>query len=286
MVAVDAVVDAVDAARNAPAPPPGIFGFDPDSLEGRSPERIARLLPLARLLCRRYFRLRAEGLEHLAGVGPALFVGNHSNGVAGPEIPCTLLSLWETRGPEAPVYALAHDFAMRQFTPFGRLIQPFGGIRAAPENARRVLSSGGQLLVYPGGDLEAYRHYRRRDEIIFGPRTGFVRLAQEAGAPIVPVVAHGAHRSALIFTEGEEIARTLGLKRWARLERFPLALALPWGLAAGPWIPYLPLPFPVRLRFLPPVHVLPGEDPAEARERLRARMQAALDDMARDAEDL
>jgi hypothetical protein len=46
-------------------------------------------------------------------------------------------------------------------------------------------------------------------------------------------------------------------------------------------VPYLPLPFPVRLRVLPPVQISPAEDPAAARERVRALMQDALDDLAR-----
>jgi 1-acyl-sn-glycerol-3-phosphate acyltransferase len=263
--------------RRAPA-----SSFDPDRLDVRSPELIAAVLPHARLLSQRYFRLRVEGIEHV-GDDPVLYVGNHNNGLAGPDIACTLVSLWDRRGPVAPLYALAHDFAMRQLTPFGAVLQRFGGLRASPENGRRVLGAGGQLLVYPGGDLEAYRHSRRRDEIVLGERTGFIRLAQETGVPIQPVVAQGAHRSVYIFSEGEGIARRIGLKRWARLERFPLALSLPWGFVAGPWLPYLPLPFPIRLRFLPPIRVPPGDDPAAARERVRARMQEALDEMARTA---
>ncbi|MDB4931887.1 MAG: putative acyltransferase [Myxococcaceae bacterium] len=250
-----------------------------DPLGARAPEVIAAVMPLARVLCRRYFRLRVEGLDRLPA-GPALLVGNHNNGLAGPDIACTLSTLWDARGPDAPLYALAHDFAMRHVAVFGAVIARFGALAATRANARRALDAGAQVLVYPGGDLEAYRHFRRRDEVILGPRTGFVTLAQEAGVPIVPVVAQGAHRSAIVFHEGEAIARRLGLKRWARLERFPLALALPWGLAAGPWLPWLPLPFPIRLRFLAPLRVAPDDDPAEVRERVRGAMQSALDDMA------
>jgi hypothetical protein len=98
----------------------------------------------------------------------------------------------------------------------------------------------------------------------------------------VPIVAHGAHRSAYIFSEGERIARVLRLKRWARLERFPLAVALPWGLAIGPWIPYLPLPFRIRLRALSPISPRLGEAPESVRERVRGAMQEALEEMATD----
>lgn len=275
---------------NGPAPPqssqpemqPILPPFDPGLLEGRDPELIASLLPHARTLCQRYFGLRVEGAEHIAG-RPALYVGNHNNGLVGPESLCTLSTLWHARGAFAPVYALAHDFVMRQLTPFGGVLRRFGAVRASQENGRRLLDAGAQLLVYPGGDLEAYRHSRRRDEIVLGPRTGFVRLAQRTAVPIVPVVAQGAHRSALIVTEGAGFARRIRLKSWARLERFPIALCLPWGVALGPWLPYLPLPFPIKLRFLPAVHVGPGDDVTEVREHLRATMQAALDDMARSA---
>lgn len=236
------------------------------------------LLPVLEGVCRRYFRLERDGLEHLPAT-PALLVGNHNGGIAGPDLACTLSTLWRARGPEAPLYALAHDFAMRQFTPLGRLLQRVGAVRACPENALRVLAAGGQALVYPGGDLEAYRHSRDRDRIVLGERTGFVRVAQAARVPIVPIVAHGAHRSAWIFSDGAAIAKAIGLPRWGRLERFPLALALPWGIGLGPWLPYLPLPFRIRLRVLAPITAAADDDPAEVREEVRSRMQTALDDL-------
>lgn len=250
--------------------------FDPNRLDARDPALIAAVLPWVRRFNRHYVRLRVEGFDRLPS-GPALYVANHNGGIAGPDVLCTMASLIEARGPEAPLYALAHDFAMEHVPPFGALVQRFGALRATPENALRALRSGAQVLVYPGGDIDAYRLTRRRDEIVLGPRTGFVRVAQAARVPIVPIVAHGAHRSAYIFSEGRRISRYLRMKHWARLERFPLALALPWGLAAGPWVPYFPLPFPIRLRALPAIDVTPDADPIEVRELVRARMQRALD---------
>lgn len=257
-------------------------GLDGDSLDARDPALIAKILPFARASNRRYLRLRSEGFDSLPR-GPVLYVGNHNGGIAGPDLCCTLGTLWDTLGPARPLYALAHDFAMRQIKPFGAVLQRFGAVRATPDNARRALRVGAQVLVYPGGDLDAYRHARRRDEVVLGKRTGFVRVAQAAGVPIVPIVAHGAHRSAYIFTEGEAVARLLGLKSWARLERFPMALAFPWGLALGPWLPYFPLPFPIQLRALSPIAAPPGADPADIREQVRAAMQAAMDDLAQRA---
>jgi 1-acyl-sn-glycerol-3-phosphate acyltransferase len=266
-------------------PMPSGWIFDADCLDRRDPGLIDRLLPAAHAFVRAYFALRVDGLEHLAQLkpGPAIYASNHNGGIFGPDLPCTLITLWRALGTRAPLYAMAHDFPMRHFTPLGRMIQRFGAVRASRHNADRILDAGGSFLVYPGGDLEAYRHARRRDEVVLGERTGFVRAAQRARAPIVPVVAHGAHRSAYIFHEGELLAQAVGLKRWARLERFPLALALPWGVAPGPWLPYWPLPFAIRLRVLRPEVPSPDEDARDVRERIRGRMQDALDAMAAEA---
>lgn len=252
--------------------------FDPDDLTARDPSLIARLLPAVRRINARYFRLHVSGLENLPRTR-ALLVGNHNGGILGPDLFCTLGTLWDALGPDAPVFALAHDFAMRQVPTVGQAIQRVGAVRASPDNARRILERGGLALVYPGGDLEAYRHSSKRDAIVLGERTGFVRVAQALEAPIVPVVAQGAHRSAWIFTEGEALAQLLALPRRARVSRFPIALALPWGIAPGPWLPYLPLPFSIRLRVLPPIVPGRGEDAAQVRREVEARMQAALDEL-------
>jgi len=262
--------------------------FDPDRLDARDPALIEGVMPLVRAYMYTYLGVRVEGTEHFGSLGqdPVLFVSNHNGGIVGPDLLATLGLLWECLGPEAPVYALAHDFAMRQARVFGRFIQRFGALRAARSNAERALESGGRVLVYPGGDLDAYRHFRRRNEVVFGDRTGFVLVARKVGVPIVPIVVQGAHRSAYIFSEGELIARLLDMPRWARLSRFPLAIAFPWGLVAGPWLPYIPLPFQLRLRVLPAIHLAEGEAPEAARERVREAMQTALTEMARDAGDL
>jgi 1-acyl-sn-glycerol-3-phosphate acyltransferase len=257
------------------------MSFDADALDRRDPRLIARLLPVLERAARHYLRLEADGVGHLPP-GPAMLVANHNGGIMGPDLGCTLPVLWRALGPAAPLYALAHDFVMRQLTPVGRLLQRLGAVRASRANAARVLAAGGKVLVYPGGDLEAYRSFRRRDEVAILPRTGFAEVAREAGVPIVPIVTWGAHRSAVILSEGRWIADRLAMSRWARLERFPIALALPWGLALGPWLPYLPLPFQVRLRILPPMDVRIADDATGAAQRVEGAMQAALGEL-RDA---
>jgi 1-acyl-sn-glycerol-3-phosphate acyltransferase len=254
--------------------------FDADDLDARDPELIARVLPFVHWYMHRYVRLQVTGSE-LLRPGAALVVGNHNGGICGPDLLATLGVLWTSLGSETAVHALAHDFAMQQFTPLGRLLQPFGALRACADNAGRALARGSTVLVYPGGDIEAYRHFRERDRIRLDERRGYLRVARAADVPIQPLVVQGAHRSAVIPSEGRGMARALGLSRWARLGRFPIALALPWGLAVGPWLPYLPLPFTLRMRILPRTWVGSNESIEQAHARITGTMQHAMNELSR-----
>jgi 1-acyl-sn-glycerol-3-phosphate acyltransferase len=267
---------ALRAARDEGEP------FDPHSLDKRDPALIAEVERDLGALSRGWLGLTVEGAEHITR-GPCVYVANHNGGIMGPDLFCTMHVLWSRLGASTPLYAMAHDFAMAHIHPLGRMLQRLGALRASRENARRVLESGASLLVYPGGDLDAFRHFGRRNQVVFGERTGFVQSARAAGVPIVPIVAQGAHRSAIIVHEGEWLARALGLTRWSRLQRFPIALALPWGIAPGPWMPYLPLPFPIQLRVLAPIDVSEDGPLERARDEVVARMQTAMNEMARRA---
>lgn len=256
-----------------------MLAYHPDALDRRDAALIQCALPVLERFNKHYFRVSSRGAE-LIPKGAVMFVGNHNGGIFGPDLSCTLSLLWRELGPASPLFGLAHDFAMRQLTPLGRQLQRMGAVSASRENAVRILQSGGQVLVYPGGDLDAYRHFHRRNQVVILPRTGFVEVARITGAPIVPIVAYGAHRSAYIFSEGKRFAQLLDMPRWARLERFPLALALPWGIAPGPWLPYFPLPFRVQLRVLPPVYVDATATNFEIARDIQNTMQRALDEMA------
>lgn len=254
------------------------FDFDPDRLDRRAPALIAGVLPWLQTFSRRYLRLRVAGVENIPR-DPTMFVANHNGGIMGPDLFCTLPLLWDALGPDAPLYALAHDFAMRQVVPLGALLQRAGAIAASRLNAARVFAMGGSVLVYPGGDLDAYRPYHRRDEVVVLPRSGFIDVARAADVAIVPIVAQGAHRSAYVLSEGRDLARWLRLHRWARVERFPIALALPWGIALGPWLPYFPLPFQVKLRVLPAIRFTPDVESSIAAAHVESVMQAAMHEM-------
>ena len=145
-----------------------------------------------------------------------------------PDMFALMVAWWRHFGVEAPAYGLMHDLPFR--VPIaGDLMARLGAVRAHPANAIALLARGAPVLVYPGGDLDAYRPWSRRGEIVFARRTGFVRVALRTGAPIVPVVSSGAHDGFRVLTDGRTLVERLGLKRRTRLDVLPIALCLPWG---------------------------------------------------------
>ena len=62
------------------------------------------------------------------------------------------------------------------------------------------------------------------DQIEFGGRKGFVKLALDRGVPIVPIVALGGQETALFLTRGEGVARATGWADLTRIKVLPVAL--------------------------------------------------------------
>jgi 1-acyl-sn-glycerol-3-phosphate acyltransferase len=253
-----------------------------DPLTRRDPAFLLAERDFLGAVCDAWYAPDLEGLEHLPE-GRALVVGTHNGGVLAPDMFSLMVGFWRLHGAERPAYGLAHDMVFR--LPFvGRWIAKLGGVPASPDNARKLLERDVAVLVYPGGDLDAYKPYAERHVVKFGGRKGFIRLALRTRSPIVPVVSVGAHEIFYILTDGASLASRLGLKRRFRMEVLPVALSIPFGLTVGAFMPYLPLPTKIRIRVLPPMDLGLGPDAADdpvavaaAAQQVRAVMQAALD---------
>ncbi len=257
----------------------------PDALERRDPEFIREVLPAFLFLARRYHHTTITGLKNVPD-GPALMVGNHNGGYLVPDMFAFMAEYWDRFGVQSPSYGLMHDFLFG-VPALGTLMAKVGAVPADPQNAATLLGRGARVLVYPGGDIDAYKPYARRHEVVFGERTGFVRVALRAGVPIVPLVSCGAHEALHVFTDGRALARRTHFKRVMRVEVLPVAFSLPFGLSFGPAFLYLPAPVRMKLRVLPPIHFdglgpEDAKDPAVLRrcqEQVRGVMQRALDEM-------
>ena len=233
----------------------------------------------------RYHRLEVRGLENIPVDGPALLVGNHNGGL-NPVDGLFLVEYYRRNGYQQPVYILAHDILFR-VKKIADMLESVGIIRARKGQARELLESGHKVLVFPGGDIESMRPYRDRHKIVLAERQGFIRLAQWAGAPIVPVVSAGAHETMMVLSQGTGIAKFLNLPRFARVNSLPLLLAAPWGVLWGPTcaLPYLPLPAKITVQIARPIPCEQCDEP-EASERapriyreVEQTMQSTLDSL-------
>lgn len=266
----------------------GLPLYDPDSLENRDPRAIERLLAKIDPLLERFYQPSVRGLTRIP-TGPALYVENHNAGLLMPDAWAVASAIYRECGLDALPFALAHDLALRPAA-LNRALCPLGAVRANKDTATRIFEAGHKALVFPGGDLEVLRPFAKRDEIVFGPRRGYIKLALRSGVPIVPIVTAGAHSGFIVLDDGQKLAKALGLPQWARVNVLPTVLSFPWGLTVGFPPPYVPLPTRIYSEVLAPIHFgRSGHEAADddayverCHERVVGAMQSALDRLARE----
>jgi 1-acyl-sn-glycerol-3-phosphate acyltransferase len=176
-----------------------------------------------------YHRARLLDAEHLPERGPVLLVGNH--GVWGYETPVFFHLLRQATGR----YPLG--LAERGFfrIPLVRTVLPWlGGVEGTRDKALAVLGEGHLVVCYPGGARETFKRSHGRYMLRWEKSLGFVRLAAQAGVPIVPFAGFGVDDT-FIYPPGEE---WLCVPLAAR-EKYRMPLVVGLG----------PLPLPVRLTF-------------------------------------
>lgn len=261
--------------------------------------------PLLRLLHRPSLR----GLENLPVDGPYLLVANHSGGVAAAEL-SSFFTLWlQEFGVNRPLAGFTLPLTFHVF-PFNRLLRAGGAIPSTYEAARQALAADVPILVFPGGDHEALRPVCQANRVDFGGRAGFLRIAAEAGIPIVPLGIYGSHYTAPVLWRSKMLSKLLvlpnliGLKRWALTVlgvagagvilfgqgKRPLGqrLLLTWLWLSSPLV-FLPwVPWTIRMRIGEPLDIrdLLGEENSGVDEKVRferalasveAAVQAELD---------
>lgn len=239
-----------------------------------------RLMAVMRPVLKTYFRSEVHGLDTFPP-GGALVVGNHSGGMFPMDVPIFTVHFYDKLGYDRPVYTLSHDILMTG--PTGDFFRRTGYIRANRENAAQALRSGGVVIVFPGGDYDAYRPTLSENVIDFNGRKGYIRTAIEAGVPIVPAVSIGGQETQLYLTRGTWLAERLGIKRLLRSAILPLSFGFPFGLSAV-IPPNLPLPTKIVTQVLKPIDIARqfGDDPDvdEVDEYVRSVMQEALTELA------
>jgi 1-acyl-sn-glycerol-3-phosphate acyltransferase len=291
----DAVAKAPSAERQSPGGIQGLIAkrvatATEHALEGPNQRLMRAQRPVWDALCKYYFRLETSGWDRLPAE-TSLLIGNHSGGSLTMDAWTFVYAWWRRFGTERVLHGTAHDVLMAA-PGLGDYFRQVGVIPASRQGVSAALSAGCDVIIWPGGDVDAMRSWRRRDEAVLGGRHGFVGQAIRSGVPIVPVASVGGHDTAFILSEGRWIANGLdrisGLKKKLRGSRLPIVLGVPFGLTIETIPTHVPLPAKIRTELLDPIHV--DKDPERVNDRayvdsiyleVQSAIQQAMDRLAK-----
>ncbi|MEX2621266.1 MAG: lysophospholipid acyltransferase family protein [Egibacteraceae bacterium] len=189
------------------------FGFDRELTE-------QVMLPLARPLYHRYWRVRAVSLEHVPDEGPALVVANHS-GTLPFDAVMTKMALLDEHPARRHLRELAADLALK-VPVISSLARKSGSTLACGDDARRLLAEGELVGVWPEGYKGLGKPYRDRYRLQRFGRGGFVGVALRAQVPIIPTAIIGAEEIYPMLADVRWLARLLSLPYLPVTPTFPL----------------------------------------------------------------
>ncbi|MFL5263075.1 MAG: lysophospholipid acyltransferase family protein [Anaeromyxobacteraceae bacterium] len=248
-------------------PPRNEYGVDPYGLD--VDYAVAAMAPFL-WLYRKYFRVEVRGIEQVPTDGRVLLIANHSG-----QLPfdAAMLGVSLLIDLDPPRFARA---LVEKWVPTLPFVSSFyarlGQVVGTPENCRRLLAADEAIMVFPEGVRGLNKPWRERYRLQdFG--LGFMRLALEADAPIVPIGIVGAE---------EQAPALFDLKPLARLLAMP---ALPVTATVLP----LPLPTRYRIHFGAPLRFSGSPDDEDAVleakvAQVKAAVQKLLDDGVRQRE--
>ena len=253
---------------------------------GQYNETLLRLQePLWDRLCRYYFRLEVDGFDRLPD-SPCLLVGVHSGAALTMDAWTLLYAWWREFGPDRFLHGTAHDVLMAAPV-LGDYFRQMGVLPASRDAVGEALDDGYDVIVWPGGEKDSMRHWRKRDTAVLGGRTGFVRMALEHQVPIVPVATVGGHDTVFVVSEGRWITRLGGIGKRLRAAKAPIVLGPPFGVALETVPMHVPLPAKIRTEILEPIHLDGGRDRTdddayvtEAYAEVEGAIQAGMDRLA------
>jgi 1-acyl-sn-glycerol-3-phosphate acyltransferase len=209
--------------------------YAPDTaVDSDTIESVARAFALFH---RFYFRTQVHGIEHVPN-GRVIIVANHSG-----QIPIDAAILGCALFFDSQVPRLVRAMVDRWVAQLPFICQFFskiGSVVGTPTAAKELLKDEEALLIFPEGIRGISKPFSRRYQLQpFGH--GFMRLALETGAPILPVAVVGAEEQYINLGNSDSVARLL------RMPVYPIIpqMYLPFG--------QLPLPTKYRLYFGEPL---------------------------------
>jgi 1-acyl-sn-glycerol-3-phosphate acyltransferase len=232
------------------------------SLRGADPAYMKKIRKAVNFALDKYFRVDNRGWERLPE-GPCLIIGIHSGTWLTMDAWSLVFSWWRKFGETRLLHGTAHDalMAMPGLGPFFRKV---GVIPASRETVTAALAAGNSVVVWPGGEVDAMRSWKKRHEVHFGGRRGFVKQAILSGVPIVPVATVGGTETVFVLSEGRWLAKVLGFKRFLRADTVPIVAGFPFGVWPEVLPTHVPLPSKITNEFLEAIHL--DRNPARAKD--------------------
>lgn len=232
---------------------------------GRDEGFLNVVLPLAQFFYRNYWRVEVSGSSHIPAQGRGLLVSNHSGVLPFDGAMIGLAVYNETANQRLPRALVASWFPTLPFVSI--LLQKTGQVQAHPLTAQRLLERDELVVVFPEGIKGVGKLYRDRYQLQRFGRGGFIKVALQAGAPIIPVAVVGAEEIYPVVGRLDPLGRLLGLPF------FPLTPTWPW---TGP-VGLAPLPTKWFIDVGEPIHL----DGYDARAAANPSVVAHLTDRVR-----
>lgn len=222
--------------------PVGSFGYD---AWGYNEDTFKVTLGLAKWLYERYFRVTTHGLENIPERGRVLIIPNHSGQLPMDGVLVGMALAMNPQGPRLARAMIEHFFPTVPW--LGNFMNKIGGVLGDPVNCARMLEQEEAIIVFPEGVRGSGKLYSQRYQLQrFG--NGFMHLAINQQAPIVPVAVIGCEETMPSIANIKPVAKLLGIPY------FPLTPS------------YLPLPARVSLYFGEPMRFSPVRTEAEITE--------------------
>lgn len=240
---------------------------------GMDMELIDAVRPFLTFMYRTWWRVTAEGLDHVPGEGRALMVANHS-GVLPWDGAMIATAMLEDH-PQPRIVRNLHLSWFSTLPLVAPALAAFGQVQALPENAIRLLDEDQLVCVFPEGLKGVGKLFKDRYKLARFGRGGFVQMALRTGAPLIPVAVVGAEETYPMLADVRPIARLLGFPY------FPLTPLFPWFGLLG----FVPLPSKWTIIFGKPIataeHGPEGADDlllvSELSDQVRGQIQAMID---------
>lgn len=183
-------------------------------------ELVDVIRPFFDFLYKYYWRVEVTGLEYIPDYGRALVVSNHSG-----QLPFDGAMIGAAIYNDHPAQRLIRNLYASWFPtlPFvSSFLERMGQVMADVDNGVRLLENDELVGVFPEGYKGVSKLFKERYKLARFGRGGFVKMALQTGAPMIPTAVVGAEETYVAIHKSDTLARLTGFPY------FPISLRFPW----------------------------------------------------------